>query len=161
MKHYLLILGVILLASCKSYVPPQNYNFSNEQEFNQTYDEVWTKIISLFSEYGVPIKTIDKASGLIATDYNLGAESLSSIMDCGTPAEDLNIYKFENQTANFNIQVVRLSDQKTKVKVKTFFKSLYVRYSSQNGRWVRTGSQWLNCNSTGAFENSIFNYISN
>lgn len=160
MKHFLFILSFIILASCSSYKPPKTYNFPTEMEFNMTYDEIWTRVISLFADAGIPIKTLDKSSGLIATETNLNAQDFATVMDCGTPASDLNVYQFENQLGNFNIQVISISPNKTKVKVRTFFKTLYVRYTRQYGQWVRTGSVWLDCNSTGAFERMIFNYLS-
>ncbi len=160
MKHFLFLFSLIILVSCSAYQPPKTYNFPTEMEFDKTYDEVWTRVISLFADAGIPIKTLDKASGLIATESNLGAQEFATVMDCGTPASDLNVYKFENQLGKFNVQVISISPNRTKVKVRTFFKTLYVRYTRQQGYWVRTGSQWIDCNSTGAFEALIFNYLS-
>lgn len=160
MKKLLLIFVLLVLFGCKAYEPPKQYNFIRELEFDLNYDDTWTRVITFFANSGIPTKTIDKASGIVITE-TMDASGLPQIMDCGTPAEGLDLFKFENPTALFNVQVVKASENKTKVRINTFYKTLYNRYSLNNGMWVKTGSTLLNCNSTGVFEALIFNYIAN
>ena len=59
----------ILCASCittsKVVHLTGNYDFVSTVETNKTYDEVWNKVVDYFATTGIPISTIEKASGLI------------------------------------------------------------------------------------------------
>lgn len=157
--NYLLIVLLFLAVSCSSYKPPKKYDFEKERIYNVDYDTMWQRVVNMTSDMNMPIKNIDKNSGLIASDYNLSTSTMSNIMDCGTPAESLDIYKFEDPRANLNIVVSKVSGNKTKVKVNLFCKTFYSRYSYVNGQYYKAGSQMIDCNSTGKLETEILNYL--
>ena len=59
------ILGALLFNSCattQKFVAPAA---ENSVQTDKTVEEVWSKVIDLFAENGIPITTIDKSSGLI------------------------------------------------------------------------------------------------
>jgi type IV pilus biogenesis protein CpaD/CtpE len=76
MKNYILIaVSCFVLCSCASIQPVQLLNIYQETPYSFTVkksnDEVWSKIIDIFSEKGFTINTIDKSSGLIiSSDYS-------------------------------------------------------------------------------------------
>jgi len=76
MKNYILIaVSCFVLCSCVSIQPIQLMHTYQETPYSFTVqkstDEVWSKIIDVFSEKGFTINTIDKSSGLIiTTDYS-------------------------------------------------------------------------------------------
>ncbi len=149
---------IMALSSCSSYKSPKSYNIENERIFSKDYESVWQRVISVFTEFNIPIRNMDKSSGLITTDYNLGAE-IGQYVDCGTPAKGLYTYRFENTVMNMNIVVTKVSPAKTKVRVKVFPKSEYAAYEYNNGRWYKAASEIINCVSTGRMEKNILDYV--
>ena len=78
----LFVLALGLVVSCAAYKPPKTYQFDKTQTINKSFDEVWGKIIQWFGNNNSPIKTIEKASGLIATEYHLKADMIKQSVDC-------------------------------------------------------------------------------
>ena len=68
MKYFTIFLAAILISSCSMKIVPLkgNYNTPTEYYSDRSVDEVWESIIDLFAKNGLPIKIIDKNSGLIA-----------------------------------------------------------------------------------------------
>jgi len=69
MKNLFVILSLILMTSCVSYVPlTKNYKESIIKETVINSNSYWDNIIDFFAESGIPIKSMDKQSGLIISD---------------------------------------------------------------------------------------------
>lgn len=69
MKNLFVKLSLILMTSCVSYVPlTKNYKDSIIKETVINSNSYWDNIIDFFAENGIPIKNIDKQSGLIISD---------------------------------------------------------------------------------------------
>jgi len=65
----LFILTILFLTSCVSYVPlTKTYKDSILKESFIKSNTYWDNIIDFFSENGIPIKNMDKQSGLIISD---------------------------------------------------------------------------------------------
>lgn len=154
MRVLLTIIIAIFLFSCASYKAPQKHKFDNVQTYNQSYDIVWSKVIRWFSEHNTPIKTIEKVSGIITTEYNLDAGSYTNYADCGKGGFGQSI---KDLTGNFNIMVEKLDDSKTKVTINCFFKSILETKSLSGSPPV---NETINCNSIGTLEGEIIDYIS-
>ncbi|PZX61942.1 outer membrane protein assembly factor BamC [Hydrotalea sandarakina] len=63
---------VFLIIGCNNKVIPLKNSYqSTAYEFSTALDkdETWSALIDLFTTKGLPIKTIDKADGVITTDY--------------------------------------------------------------------------------------------
>ncbi len=74
-KYFLILLSIAIFSSCASVQHIQLMHTYQETPYTFTIqksvDEVWSKIIDVFSEKGFTISTIDKSSGLIITsDYS-------------------------------------------------------------------------------------------
>lgn len=157
--HILIILGItILISACarpkQSYVPPKDYGVKKSMSFDKEYDKVWKETISFLGENSITIDEIDKNSGFIQASYtNSKLEGkIGEYLDCGSkisPKVMINGY-----IAKFNIIISE--DKLTTVTINTFFdidgEKTYNEYWS--GERVS-----IKCNSTGVFENEIFEYI--
>lgn len=62
-------------------VPAKNYQFENSRAYsNKTYDQVWNGVIEFMTVNNIPIKTIEKDSGVIYSEIdNFSKPSFSSI----------------------------------------------------------------------------------
>ena len=69
MKNLFVTLSLILMTSCVSYVSlTKNYKESIIKESVINSNSYWDNIIDFFAENGIPIKNMDKQSGLIISD---------------------------------------------------------------------------------------------
>jgi hypothetical protein len=65
----LLFSTTLFLASCNSSAPLRgNYPASYTYTVPVSKDKVWDKLVSFFTANAIPIKTIDKASGILVSD---------------------------------------------------------------------------------------------
>lgn len=153
-----LLVGM-LLVGCSAYKPPRQYDFEKERVINKPFDDVWGKVIEWFATRGTPIKTIDKSSGLLSTDYNLSFDAnASSYTDCGEGGQAaLYTQKLENVNGNFNVLIKKVDETSTKITVNTFFSADGNVYNAYNNI-VSTSKK--NCNSTGVLEKKLIEYAS-
>lgn len=70
MKKLVLIISLLAIWSCTKIVPIKgSYQLTPvEVVSTKSKDEVWSKVIDLFAQKGLPIRLIDKSSGLIISD---------------------------------------------------------------------------------------------
>lgn len=79
----LLALAPALLAGCAT-IPPAPAPVRAATQVKASFDQTWAAAIDHFAEGNVPIATIDKASGLIATpELRVGPEESLKYADCG------------------------------------------------------------------------------
>ena len=157
MKKSILLVSVCLFVSlvgCAT-VPPATYDFEKTKVFKgKTYDQCWVGVMQYFSSLGNPIKNMDKASGFISTESNLTVNS-SAMCDCGKAGFGLTP---TNTIGNYNVLVRKISENETAVDVNAFF-ILNLDVVNLNGGLP--GHTTLKCNSKGAIEKEIFEYIEN
>lgn len=48
---------------------PKQYDFSPTLPVVADFETAWSRVINIFAELGLPIATIEKVSGLVATDW--------------------------------------------------------------------------------------------
>lgn len=70
MKKLFSIAILVSLFSCSVKTIPIQNNYEVKNSFTTTvqYDEIWKRLIALFTKNGIPIKIIDRSSGLIITE---------------------------------------------------------------------------------------------
>ena len=138
------ILPLILLTGCSS-LPRQPY-IEKSRLYNAPKDIVWEGVIDFFTENSIPIKTVEKDSGLIYAEQQF-TKPMSVWAECGTrgmmpfltPSQDsvsLNLFVRENAEGN-----------QTTVDINTVFKRMYRNIGLAP------------CNSTGILEEIIFGHI--
>ena len=131
--------AVLALSACAT--APEVYDFDNSKTVSTSYDQTWEKVITYFSSNNIPIKTLEKDSGLVVAEIaRLDGRSISRYADCQASMLDM----IEGGKADYNVFVRRAADGTT-VTVNTDF--------SATRRGVGTAtSSFSDCNSKGVFE---------
>lgn len=117
MKYILALLMLGLFCSCGPTMP-QKTIIDKTSIINKPYDDVWAGVIDYFASNNFPIKNMEKASGIITTDFK-SFKIDPTLCDCGVKASG---FVDVDPELNFNVTVVKLKDNQTKVTVNTFFK---------------------------------------
>lgn len=144
-KVILISLSLFILISCgTSYIPPKKYDVVKSKEFDKSYDEVWANIIAYFGENNIPIENLEKASGFIKAKSEKKYSVNKLYLDCGQTSSRVSINEL---TISCNITVRKSNPIKVTINTFTEVAGMNVKYYD------------VHCNSTGAFENEIFEYI--
>ncbi len=174
MKVIISILIILTLHSCtSSKIIPISGTYAETPYVittNSSFDSVWDKLIDLFAQKGLPIKIIDRSSGLVISDqsilpatfelktgglkdpsafivlpkyYNSGAKKTYTIAGLSNVTGEWNVrIKTAGQGTTINVNIVNL---------KYFEPSIYTKLSKE----VLVSS----FKSTGVFENIISELI--
>lgn len=126
-------------------------------------DPVWDATVEWFATRGLPIKNIDKTSGLLATEHVMPTSLVATVMHCNAPAPKPNgkVELVEHRT-HFNVLLRAQGPRQTKVTVNAFFDCLANSYESVGlfGADVRLDSSVRQkCTSTGTLERSILSRV--
>lgn len=132
--------GLALLASASA---PKQHAVERARQVEAPFEAVWTNLVEVFAAYNWPIKTMDKNSGLVATDWMV-LESDSPYVDCGGSG----ITSVVTTQVRFNV-FVRASEA-TRVTVNASFRQL---------RTFDAMTKWVTCNSTGRVEALIHSEV--
>lgn len=144
-KSLLLLLVIFTVVGCGTM--PKEHFFNKQVKISNEYDIVWSAIVSFFAENNVPIKTIDKSSGLIVAESQVFPEVWA---DCGKAS----FVEFRSDAiGTFNIFALKQTGGGVNVSVNSSFHCN--RYDTLNG--VPMGR--MQCNSTGVFERMLLDYI--
>lgn len=147
------IFGCLLLfipLTCCALPTPTTYSFENTQTFNKSFRNVWHDLVTYLADNQIPIKTIERNSGVIYTD-NFIVPVENSYMDCDGVAAFA-----QSDYGSFDVIVDKISSDKTRLTVNSTF--------GQNRRDIFTNPPTIfpvTCASTGVLENDVFNYIQN
>ena len=122
---------------------PATYSVDNSRTYeDQTFDQVWEKIVNFFASRSIPIKNIAKDSGVIyAESTSFGDE----FADCGTGGLMVPFAR----RASVNVFVTR-STEHPKVSVNTEFQEM---------RRFDANTTTVNCNSKGVIEQAVLDAI--
>jgi len=140
------------LSACATYEPPVDSGVAKTEVINKSYDATWQRATEWFANNNVPIKNIVKDSGLIATDYRLGADS--SFIDCGKVGT-YEAFGDKNVTVNFIAK--EKSTNATDVRLNVFGTGR-VTQSDLYGNSTGSG-RTIDCLSTGKLETKLFTYL--
>lgn len=150
MKLLLLLSSMLLISACASLKKIDEPKIEKSVTVQVPFDKAWTEVISYFSEKGIPVKTLEKASGLISTeDMSFQTVTDSKLFVCDK-------YKFGGKEpvfpgiAKFNVFVRKVNDKETSVQVNTFASA------TMNILGPTYNSMSLKCYSTGEHERMLF-----
>jgi hypothetical protein len=95
-RRVLLVLAFSCIAGACA-TAPQTYSVASTKTINDSYDHVWSGLVSFFTAGSIPLKTIEKDSGVI---YAEGLSFTNEEADCGKPGilvpvgrrMDLNVF---------------------------------------------------------------------
>jgi hypothetical protein len=74
----------VLLAGCTTYKPPPQPTPRDASLVSASMGQTWDAVIDLFATRNIPIRTIERASGLIVTDALSVGEEGNTYASCGT-----------------------------------------------------------------------------
>lgn len=143
------LVSLAIIVSCGSYVPPAPPTPRPSTRVAASFDKTWAAVVDLFSERNIQIKTIDKASGVIAAEPQSAPNLVSdSLADCGHSTTGRG-YSPSNGPASAVWNVLVRGDSASSTVRAT------VRFSFLS----RLNGQTYECSSTGrwetAFEQSV------
>jgi hypothetical protein len=78
-----LALALALCAACLQYTPPAPPPPSEATNVRASFGQTWDAVIDEFADRNIPIRTIERASGLVATEQLTVPLSAAGDADCG------------------------------------------------------------------------------
>jgi len=168
-KLNLLLIGFLLsffIMSCST--PKQVVQVvrvvEKERTVNKSFDAIWLTTVEWFATHNTPIKNLDKASGLISTEYSLSMGDAAQYMDCPNVSTRFLMGKVElvNHAGNFNVLLKKIDENTTKVSVNVFYGCTENQYRTAgllSSGYIFDSSTKLTCSSTGRMEKEILDYI--
>lgn len=145
MRRRSILVLVLFLGACvpSPIAPPVQRTGTT---VNASFGKAWNAVIDVFAERNIPIKTIDRSSGLIVTEQlSIAPGSMPDAADCGTDVGS-RVYP---TNANYNV-LVRGDSSSTVVKVTPRF----VRAGPSRGL-IPTGNVTEECSSKGVWEAEV------
>jgi hypothetical protein len=109
-----LALLAFVTTSCGSYTPPAA-PAPVAYSVHAPFDAVWTEVVAYFADTKVPIQTIDKSSGLIATRaFQFNKVDSIQWLDCGQASMGAMGFVHSDQLlGDFNVFVRNFGDSVT------------------------------------------------
>src|SRR5690242_4566928 len=77
------VVALVLLAACQM-TPPAPPAPRSGMEVSASFGKTWSAVIDVFAERNIPIKTIDRASGLVVAEPQGVPTRTDGLADCGT-----------------------------------------------------------------------------
>lgn len=141
-----------------SVTPPHPTADSPARDYNAEFSEVWEHSVDWFATNNIPIKNIEKDSGIISSDYSLGSNFTQ--LDCGTvDPGGMHALIDSDVTANINV-LVRDRNNGVTVQPNVFGQGRFVFRNAWDYSILQT-LRAERCVSTGELERSLHNYIEN
>jgi hypothetical protein len=139
-----------------SVTPPSASGTGQANSYTADFTDVWEHTVDWFATNNIPIKNIERDSGIISSDYSLGAGF--SQVDCGTvDPGGMHVLADENVTANINV-LVRDRAGQVSVQPNVFGQGVFTFRNTWDNRLLET-VRVDRCVSTGELERSLQNYI--
>lgn len=139
-----LALAAIVVSACATYQPPTEFAGDREAIADRPFNAVWEDLVEWFANNNIPIRNLDKASGLIATEYRLGASG--QYIHCGT----LGTYdQLQRADLNVNVLVRPAEAGGTRVRANVFGTATIAN------QMIAPAIRNVDCTSTGSLERSI------
>ncbi|WP_406852715.1 hypothetical protein WEU32_02225 [Brevundimonas sp. BH3] len=152
-SHIKKYIGITALAftltACASTPAPVIERFDTSRTYNMSRDQAWDRAVEWFAVQNIPIKAIEKESGIISGEAAYIKTVQGQYAACETPT----FYGLNGATARINILIRGNSNQAT-VQVNNTIVGEAI-YSLSNPPQIQT----VSCVSTGRLENSILNTI--
>ncbi|RLB51898.1 MAG: hypothetical protein DRI90_22610 [Deltaproteobacteria bacterium] len=145
------------------YNTPVVYPVEKERTIDKPFDAVWQSAVEWFATHNTPIKTLDKASGLISTEYSLSMAEAAAHMDCGSgDSSFMGKVELEKPAGNFNMVIKKQDESSTKVSVNVFFACTVNKYRYENllsTEYILLSSEKVDCGSKGTLEKELLDHI--
>jgi len=146
------LLPLFLLLVCLGCATaPPKFEFNPVATIKGDYDKTWAAIVEYFAVGNLPIKTIEKDSGLIVSDWmdasdGTGMREDKTICDCG--GAGLTIQKWTR--GKFSVFAKKIDDSSCDMRVTCTY---------QQYRTFSDAGNTVNCNSNGNLEKMLHDYV--
>lgn len=146
MKKILTVVFIMLIISACA-TAPKHHEIDKSDTIDEPFDKVWGALIETFAELNLPIDTIEKDSGIIATDWlDYYGTNNKAYCDCG----GLGLSIERERIGKFNVFVRELDPASTMITVNAKFEQTY---EFMDSRFTRK------CNSIGTIEKQIMDEV--
>ena len=127
------------------------------KEYQADFDSVWSSAVDWFAVNNIPIKNLERSSGIITSEYSLGSDFTQ--VDCGSVSGDsFHVIREKNVTANISVRVREAGDVVV-VRPNVFGDGYYDVWDEMwGGEYMLEPNE---CISTGEVERSLHQYIQN
>jgi len=148
MKTKILVLAVLFLFFACGTAPKPRL-IQNSFSIEKSFEAVWQAVIETFAELNLPILNMEKASGLVTTDWISfrGQKDETGYCSCGKAPFP---YFEVDRTGKFNVYVKKVSDSACEIKVNSIFEKTSAYENSVIKR---------SCVSTGKLEAEIHKLV--
>lgn len=154
MKRASLIIMALGLSACVT--PAKEYQVRNERQFDASKEVIWNRLIRHFATNNIQIKTLEKASGVIYAERDVGGAAtawwergqIGDLADCGKDFMRIPLA----HSILLNVLVAETSSKKTTATVTVTFKEIYDQRAG-------LGGPPATCNSTGRLEETILSSL--
>jgi len=146
-------MAIVLFAAFLGCLTPKERFSQREIEVTAPFDQVWSMVIEFLAEENMPIKVIEKASGLVTTDpMDISTDiSRSELAECGAIGTS-PFWDRERKRVVFSIFVAPGSSSIIRIRVHT--RAEILAKSSFFGSWA-----WHPCESTGHIEKKLLDTL--
>lgn len=145
MKIFSAIVIALLISACAT--APKHHEIYNDDTINRSFDQVWTALIEVMAEFNLGIATIEKDSGIIATDWiDYYGTKNDQFCDCG----GLGLGIEKKRIGKFNVFIKALNEETTMITVNSTFNQTYEMMDTMFER---------NCVSCGMLEKQIIDSV--
>lgn len=129
------VFGTLILAACGQYVPPTPPAPRAATRVSASLGRTWDAVVELFATRSIPIRTMERASGFIATEQlYMTLDDSRRYADCGSPPPGATFYA---DRASYNV-LVRGDSSSSTVLVTTHFRESHdAGQCVSTGRWER------------------------
>lgn len=135
-------MGAMVWIGCEPPTPSAPRKPVETEIVEAPLDAVWDATVEWFATRGLPIKNIDKTSGLLATEHVMPTAQAETVMSCGTPGPKPNgKVEHADHRTHFNVLLRAQGPRQTKVTVNAFFDCLVNTY--ENVGLLRAGAPLL------------------
>ena len=151
-KAVLSLMFCFLIISCMTYMPPVQQQIQKSFDIDQPFDRVWQSVIEIFAKLNLSIMNMERASGLITTDWiSFGyRDSLQGYCSCGFMKSGGGKDKVPgDRRGRFNVYVKKTSESACQLQVNAVFEAV----TDTIGR--------IYCESTGKLEMEIYKGVLN
>jgi len=151
----LAVVAFALVTGCASIPGPIPRMDAAKRTYDAGFDKAWEAVNDVVAEKRLPIKTLEKESGLLATDV---VSSGSRHVFYGRTENGRQLSEWADKTRYFlNIRVRRLNDSQTQIDVLAHMEFMRYEYNAALNRSVAVG--WDACESHGDIERELYEAI--
>jgi uncharacterized lipoprotein len=146
-RFFCAVVICLMLAACATSPVPRQ--IQNSFPIDQSFEKVWQAVIETFAELNLPIMNMEKASGLITTDWISfrGQKNETGYCSCGRARFPLSEV---DRTGKFNVYVKKIGEGSCEIKVNSVFEKTAAYQDAVEKQF---------CVSTGKLEKEIYDRV--